>query len=213
MIEDNKALRKTLSTGETTLITSFKETAEHELAAARTDYKAAYEAGDTDKLLEAQEKLNDASFRLNNLKNYRPALQEEETEVREEPAVQAPKLDDKTVAWQERNSWWGTDPEMTATALGVHQRLEREHGAAYVGSDGYWKSVDVTMRKRYPEYFATDDKGPTGNKRPATVVAPATRSTAPKKVVLTKTQAALAKKFGLTLEQYAEAQLKLENRS
>ena len=210
MIEDNKALRKTLSTGETTLISSFKETAEAELKQARADYKAAYEAGDTDKLLEAQEKLNDAGFRLNNLKNYRPALQEQETEVRQEPAGQVPRPDAKTLAWQERNTWWGVDPEMTATALGFHQKLEREHGVGYVGSDEYWKAVDTTMRRRYPEYFATTDKPPANGKRPPPVVAPVSRSTGPKRVVLTKTQAALAKKFGLTLEQYAEAQLKLE---
>ena len=212
LLEDNKALRKTLSTGETTLITSFKETAEVELAQARAAYKAAYEAGDTDKLLEAQEKLNEASYRLNNLKNYRPALQEEETEVRQEPAGQIPKPDAKTVAWQERNSWWGVDPEMTATALGFHQKLEREKGAAFVGTDEYWKAVDTTMRRRYPEYF-TDEKPAATGRRPATVVAPASRSTGPKRVVLTKTQAALAKRFGLTLEQYAAAQLKLENKS
>jgi hypothetical protein len=212
MIDDNKALRSTLSKGETTLITSFKETAEAELAAARKAYKEAYEAGDSDKLLEAQEKLNEASYRLNNLKSYRPALQEEETEVREEPVASVPKPDAKTVAWQERNSWWGTDPEMTATALGFHQKLEREKGAAFVGTDEYWKAVDNTMRRRYPEYF-TVEKPAANGRRPATVVAPASRSTGPKRVVLTKTQAALAKKFGLTLEQYAEAQLKLENRS
>ena len=213
LLEDNKQLRKTLSTGETTLISSFKETAEAELTQARAAYKTAYEAGDSDKLLEAQEKLNDASYRLNNLKGYRPALQEEETEVTQEQPVQVPRPDAKTLAWQERNSWWGTDEEMTATALGFHQKLERERGAAFVGTDDYWKSVDTTMRKRYPEYFATEGKPTTNNRRPATVVAAATRSTAPKKVVLTKSQAALAKKFGLTLEQYAEAQLKLESRS
>lgn len=210
LLADNKALRSTLSKGETTLVTSFKETAEVELAQARAAYKAAYEAGDSDKLLEAQEKLNEASYRLNNLKNYRPTLQEEDTEVSQPPAGQVPRPDAKTLAWQERNTWWGVDPEMTATALGFHQKLEREKGAAYVGTDEYWKAVDTTMRRRYPEYFTDDKPAPTNGKRPPTNVAPVPRSTGPRKVVLTKTQAALAKRFGLTLEQYAEAQLKLE---
>lgn len=212
LIDDNKRLRGTLATGETTLITSFKETAEVELAQARAAYKAAYEAGDTDKLLEAQEKLTDASYRLNNLKNYRPTLQEPQTEVDQQPANNIPRVDAKTLAWQERNTWWGVDPEMTATALGFHQKLEREHGVAYVGTDDYWKAVDNTMRRRYPEYFQTESKSVNGKRAP-NVVAPVSRSTGPKRVVLTKTQAALAKKFGLTLEQYAEAQLKLENQS
>jgi hypothetical protein len=213
VLADNKALRNNVNVGQDTLVSSLRETAEAELATARKEYKEAYEAGDTDKVLAAQEKLNDVSFRLNSLKNYRPTVQEEETEVIQPSVEQVPKPDAKTLAWQERNTWWGVDPEMTATALGFHQKLESERGAAFVGTDDYWKAVDATMRKRFPEYFGSSERTPQNGRRPATIVAPASRSTAPRRVVLTKTQAALAQKFGLTLEQYAAEQLKLENRS
>jgi len=211
LLEENKNLKTNLNAGTDTLVTSYKDAAELELAAARAAYKEAYEAGDTDKVLEAQEKLNEVSFRLNSLKNYRPAVQEQETEVTQEQPNQVPRLDPKTRAWQERNKWWGVDPEMTATALGFHQKLEQERGVGFIGTDEYWKAVDATMRRRYPEYFSDRTERTTNGKRPATVVAPASRSTGPKRVVLTKSQAALAKKFGLTLEQYAAEQLKLEH--
>ena len=187
-----------------------QQTAEAELGVARKEYKEAYEAGDTDKVLAAQEKLNEAAYRLSNLKNYRPTLQEPDTGVPNTPTpAPPPKPDAKTLAWQERNSWWGVDPEMTATALGFHQKLEKEHGAGYVGTDEYWQAVDTTMRRRYPEYFGNSESKPRSEKRAATVVAPATRSTAPRRVVLKQSQVALAKRLGLTPEQYAREYIKL----
>jgi hypothetical protein len=124
--------------------------------------------------------------------------------------AQKPVLDAKTKAWQERNTWWGTDSEMTATALGLHQKLERERGASYIGTDEYWQTIDKTMERRYPEYFGeyeTDDGGgkPVNNSdsKPANVVAPASRSRSAKKIRLKQSQLAIAKKLGLTPEQYA----------
>jgi hypothetical protein len=119
------------------------------------------------------------------------------------------------MAWQERNTWWGTDPEMTASALGLHQKLERERGPQFVGSDEYWTTVDKTMRRRFPEYFGEEvetapSKGGRGEAKPANVVAPASRSTSAKKIVLKQSQIAIAKKLGLTPEQYARELMKME---
>ena len=207
LLEENRRLKASLTTGETHLVSSYKTAAEMEAEAARRAFKEAYELGDSDKVIEAQEKLNLANYRLEQLKNYKPALQEEEPEVVNTPQVApAPRLDPKTVAWQERNTWWGTDPEMTATALGLHQKLEAQNGAGYIGSDEYWHSIDNTMRRRFPEYFG-ETKSTSGNTkpapRPATVVAPASRSTSAKKIVLKQSQVNLAKRLGLTPEQYA----------
>ena len=212
LVEENKRLKSSLSDGEKTLLDQYKQSAELQMAAAERMYRDAYESGDTDRVVEAQKKMNEAAYLQQQIANYRPAhaLQSGNNEVNvPQQAAQRPVLDAKTKAWQERNSWWGTDSEMTATALGLHQKLERERGAGFIGTDEYWQSIDATMQRRYPEYFGdeTEDGGgkPVSNsdKKPATVVAPASRSRSAKKIVLKQSQLAIAKKLGLTPEQYA----------
>ncbi len=214
LLDENSRLKQTLSQGEQTLYGTYKQATEYELAAARREYKEAYEAGDSDKIIEAQEKLNAASMKMQQLNNYQPTLQQQNTEVQiPQPAVQQPRLDQKTVSWQERNTWYGTDPEMTASALGLHQKLVQERGPQYVGTDEYWAAIDKTMRRRFPDYFG-DEEAPKPSQREtksAPVVAPASRSRSPKKIVLKQSQLAIAKRLGLTPEQYARELLKTEN--
>jgi len=204
LVEENKKLKGRLSEGEKSLITTATSAAELEMEMAKRAYKEAYDSGDSDQILEAQEKLNNASFRLQRLKGYRPPLQSQENDVQvQNQQVQAPRLDQKTELWRKQNTWFGQDEEMTATALGLHQKLEKQYGAQYIGTDEYWNLVDKTMRKRFPDYFG-DEEPEKPQRTSATVVAPASRSTAPKKVVLKQSQIALAKKLGLTPEQYAK---------
>lgn len=213
LVEENKKLKANLSSGEKTLLDTYKQSAELEIAAAERMYRDAYESGDTDRVVDAQRKLNEATYRMQQINNYRPAytLQDTNNEVHvpQQNVAQKPVLDAKTKAWQERNTWWGTDSEMTATALGLHQKLERERGASYIGTDEYWQTIDRTMERRYPEYFGeeTEDGGgkPVSNsdRKPANVVAPASRSRSAKKIRLKQSQLAIAKKLGLTPEQYA----------
>ena len=212
LLEENRQLKSTLSNGEMSLLESYKQSASYEAEAAKRAYREAYEAGDADKLVEAQEKLSEASYKLQQLNSYRPTLQAQETPV-ETPVqpVQAPQLDQKTIAWQERNTWYGTDAEMTASALGLHQKLMNERGPQYAGTDEYWTTIDKTMRRRFPEYFG-EEAAPSRETKPAApVVAPASRSRSPKKIVLKQSQIAIAKKLGLTPEQYARELLKMEN--
>ena len=217
LLEENRKLKATLSEGEQTLVGSFKQTAEYELAQAKREYKDAYEAGDTDRVLDAQQKLSEAQYKIQQLAGYRPTLQDVEEDVQlAQPQVQIPRPDQKTMAWQERNMWWGTDPEMTASALGLHQKLEKERGQQFVGSDEYWGVIDTTMRRRFPEYFGDESKATEGTakaqraSKPANVVAPASRSTSSKKIVLKQSQLSIAKKLGLTPEQYAREFAKME---
>mgnify|MGYP000016306604 CR=1 FL=1 len=215
LLEENRMLKQNLSRGEETLVGSFKQNAEFEVEKAKREYREAYESGDADRLVDAQEQLNIASYKLQQINNYKPTVQAPEVEV-EQPSqqVQAPRLDAKTVAWQERNTWYGTDPEMTASALGLHQKLINERGPQYAGSDEYWGVIDKTMRRRFPDYFGEDevakDKAPSREAKPS-VVAPASRSRSPKKIVLKQSQLAIAKKLGLTPEQYARELMKMEN--
>ena len=222
--EENEKLRSTLTAGEKTLIDTYKQAAELELTMAKREYKEAYDSGDSDKLIEAQQKLASANYKLQQVANYVPmqtTLQppQEGVQTRQEPPKQEVRMDPKTAEWTAKNTWYGKDYEMTATALGFHQKLEAERGPSFIGTDEYWRLVDQTMRRRYPEYFGeeTSDGGGkpvqrTENK-PATVVAPASRSTSSKRVRLTQTELSLAKKFNLTPEQYAREKMRLENQN
>ena len=222
LVEENKKLKGKLSTGEQTLVANYKENVVRELEMAKRAYKEAYDSGDADLLSEAQEKLIDVKMKAQEIERYRPeyseeALQSEETDV--QIPQQAPKLEPKTQAWLDKNSWYGTDDDMSYLAMGIHRRLERD-GVA-LGSDHYFSVIDKEMRQRFPEKFAdtaqaeveqeTKTSTKPSSQRP--VVAPATRSTSPKKISLTPTQVQLAKKFNLTPEQYARELTKLESQN
>lgn len=219
LVNENKRLKQTLGTGEESYVAAIKESAENEMAMAKREYREAYDSGDTDKIIEAQQKMNAAQLRLTQVTNYQPqfknALQERENPVNMQPEQsQIPKPDKKALAWQGKNEWFGADEEMTSLALGLHEKLIRSGMDA--SSDEYYSRIDETMRKRFPEYDwgdTQDEDDPPPRKKPATVVAPATRSTAPKKVRLNQSQLALAKRLGLTPEQYANEAIKLENRN
>jgi hypothetical protein len=216
ILEENRRLKSTIAQGEQSLVGSYKQTADFELSEARREYRDAVEAGDTERQLDAHEKLTSAQYKLRQLENYVPALQEEHNEVEiPQQQVQTPQPDQKTMAWQERNTWYGTDPEMTASALGLHQRLINERGPQFAGTDEYWGVVDKTIRRRFSEYFG--DEMDTGDTRPAareqkasSVVAPASRTRSPKKIVLKQSQLAIAKRLGLAAEQYARELVKME---
>lgn len=221
LLEENKKLKTLYSNNTKQYAETAKNAAELEVEAAKRAYKAAYEAGDADKLVEAQQALQTANLRLIGAKNYKPvALQEENIQVQPQQPTRpsTPQPDQKALAWQERNGWFGQDEEMTASALGLHEKLRRQ--GVQVGSDEYYAALDNTMRKRFPEYFdggeVVEEKSEAKQvtkAKPSTVVAPATRSTSPNKVRLKATQVQLAKKLGLTPEQYARELIKMESRN
>jgi len=210
LYEENQKLRSAYSTGEKEYITTAQTNAQMEMDAARRAYREAYESGDTDGVIAAQEKMNLAQLKVLRAENLKETpLQEPEDIVqqrREERPVQpqAVQPDRKAQAWQERNSWFGKDEEMTAAALGLHQKLV--NSGVEVGSDEYYSTLDKTMRTRFSEHFGEPKA------KPRTVVAPATRSTSSNKIRLTQSQVQIAKKFGLTPEVYAREVLKLENK-
>jgi hypothetical protein len=213
ILEENKRLKATLSSGEQEYLATVKAAAETDVEVAKRNYREAYDSGDADKLVEAQQALVDASLKLDRTRNFKPTLQNVETEVQlPQPQQEQRPVDPKYADWRRRNSnWWEKDEEMTEAAKGLHMKLYREYGAEYLGTDEYYERIDKTMRKRFPEAFSDDSEPQKPQKsKPSTVVASAKRSTAPKQVRLTATQAALAKKFKLTPEQYAREVLKLQ---
>lgn len=220
-LEENKRLKAMLQSGEKELISTYQTSAELEIEKARKNYKDAYESGDPDRLLEAQEELNKASLKLDRAKNFKPALQFEETPVQKQVTQQpAPrKMDDKVAAWVGRNEWY-VDPDkrsMSDFAKGYHYELEKKYGQSFVGTDEYFTQIDKEMRRRFPEEFEGEQEVETSRTeaRPrtvkkATVVAPGTRSTSSKTVRLKTSQLNIAKKLGLTPEQYAAEFIKME---
>lgn len=202
-----------------------KETAKIKLKAAKKAFKDAYEAGDSEAMAEAQEEMTKFQMELEGVKKgkVKKALQDDfggvqppqQTQYVPQAQPQVPRPDDRVMEWQDKNPWFGQNRVMTATALGVHEELRDEHGERYIGSEEYYAELDKTMRKHFPDQFNDGDEKaePKADKpkaKPATVVASAARSTAPKRVRLTQSQVSIAKKLGLTPEQYVRELLKLE---
>jgi len=222
ILEENRRLKATLKTGEEEYLSTMRYAADRDVESAKDKYKQALESYDNDLILEAQQELTQATLRADKAKNFRPTLQNVENEVQlpqtqVQPQNAAP--DGKYANWVTRNeSWFQKDPEMTQAAFGLHEKLAQQYGTQYIGTDDYYKRIDTTIRKRFPEAFQTapDEDDDSADSKPqrktSTVVASAKRSTAPRQIKLTATQAALAKKFKLTPEQYAREVLKLENK-
>jgi hypothetical protein len=204
VVEENKKLKGSLSQGQTALLEQAKKVVANEVEQAKRKYKEAYEAGDSDALVDAQEALTTAKMKAERVNNFRPTpLQEEETEVQTPRTRVEPQVDEALTEWQDRNSWFGPNKRMTAYALGVHEDLLSEGIPA--GSKEYYKRIDAEMRERFSDVFGSEktEDAPTSPAKKTNVVAPATRSTAPRKVVLTKTQVEIAKRLGVPLELYA----------
>lgn len=212
LIEENKRLQQQVAIGSQAYVEQSKTSAQVAFDVAKKKYKEAYEAGDAELLAEAQAEIARATLNLDKAENMKP-LQVEEKEVQQQPsAPPAPKMSERDKEWLEDNDWFGTNPEMTASALGLHQRLAQEKGKAFIGTKEYYKIVDATMRRRFPEEFgseqqedpAEEDEPPRRAPKPAVVVAPATRSTPPNRVKLKASEAAIARRLGVPLEQYAK---------
>jgi len=211
MMQENQRLKSNLNNSEKNVLATVQKAVAMEMDAAKRAYREAYDSGDTDKVMEAQERLTQATLKTEKVKNFRPpALQEQETPVQmqSQPAPQF-RPDPSAQAWQQENQWFGEDEEMTSLALGLHEKLKRE--GVQVSSQEYYRKIDATIRRRFPERFEEEAEQ---NERPvarrSSVVAPATRSTAPKRVRLNPSEMSLAKKLNLTPEQYAKAKLEME---
>ena len=202
LVDENQKLKENEHKSQTALLEQAKKSAEAEINAAKRAYKRAYDAGDSDKVLAAQDRLTTAKLKADKLEeftipeaNYRLPTDEPEQGYAPPPV----QIDEKTRAWQKENPWFNTDEEMTSFALGLHNRLVKE--GVDPQTDDYYERINTRMREVFPENFEDE---PEVRRRSNNVVAPATRSTAPKKIRLTQTQLTLAKRLGLTPEQYAK---------
>lgn len=208
MADQNSELRNLLSRGEKVLLSEIDSRTEEQLNRARGSFKGAYEEGDSDAILSAQEELNRAQSERQQAMSYQPAV-DGSLPPQPSPAANKP-VDPKLQGWLHGNDWFGKDEEMTSFAYGVHEKLVGRHGVD-PRSNEYYKIIDARMREVFPTRFreSMGDEEPAANSRSSTVVAPARRSSGtPRKVQLTSTQVALAKRLGLKPEQYAKQLLK-----
>ena len=206
IVEENKRLKGSLNKGQEALLNQAKFAVGLELEKAKKKYKEAYDSGDADALIDAQEAFTAAKLKADRLESYKPTpLQVEEKGVEQQPIVQAPQTDTKALAWKDKNQWFGNDEEMTSFALGLHSKLVRS--GVDPKSDEYYERIDSRMRQVFPDAFNSPDdtdKVEKPSRAKASVVAPATRSTGSKKITLTQTQVNIAKRLGVPLELYAK---------
>lgn len=218
IIEENKKLKGSLSQGQQVMVDQMKKAVGLEIEQAKKKIKEAYDSGDSDALIAAQDEFTAAKIKADRVNNFKPkALQEENNDVKmRQQQVETPPVvrDTKALAWQESNQWFGQDEEMTSFALGLHQKLVKQ--GIDPRSDEYYEKINARVRQVFPDQFAEegvseDDDQPRQKK--SNVVAPVSRSTATKKVTLTQTQVALAKKLGVPLELYAKqiAEMRKQN--
>lgn len=210
IVEENKRLKQYVNSGEQVYAGTLMEAAQARVDAAKRAYREAVESYDPDQIVEAQSALNEAQLSFAEAKKFKPTpLQEYETSVYTQPTQQeTPRPDEKTTRWQARNQWFGDNDEMTAVALSVHKNLVSS--GVDPRSDEYFGRIDARMRELYPDFFGESRRE---TRKPANVVAPASRSTKAKKVVLTKTQVAIAKRLGVPLDVYAKQLAKEENQN
>jgi len=224
LMEENERLKGAETRSHNALIEQAKKQVESEIAVARRQYKDAYDSGDSEAMMQAQEALNKAQIRADKVAGLKPkALQTNEKPVQQESQNQAPQKveppqqvrDEKAEAWREENPWFGSDDEMTAFALGYHSKLVKE--GIDPTSDEYYEKINSRMKKVFPDQFDFGEEPSepveAPRKKPSNVVAPATRSTAPKKVRLKQSEIAIARKLNVPLEQYALQAAKLRGNS
>jgi len=207
--KENEQLRKAYAEGETVLVGQTKARLESELTSARAAYKSAYESGDADAVLAAQEKLLKLQVENDRVQNYRPRpVQQQAPAPQQQAAPQIAKPDDRAMQWAEKNAWFMKDKAMTGFAMGIHEDLVAQ--GIDPKSDLYYSKIDDAVRRTFPDRFddgQIEEKAP--RRQAGTVVAPAARSTkAPRKIVLTSSEAALAKRLGVPLKVFAAQKLK-----
>ncbi len=223
--EENSKLKEKLSTGETTLIKTMQLATEKELAEAERSFKEALDSQDSDRILNAQKVLNHAMLKADRVKSFKPQTPTQQQQLPQEqtPAYNPPQdtyVDRKADDWKRQNPWFGqsgqpgVDDEMTFFAMGMHRKLTRERGDQYALTDEYYEKINSRIREKFPEYFGIQDEPKEETRRPASVVAPATRSSPPKKLKLTASEANAARRIGVPLETYARelAKLRMEGK-
>lgn len=213
---ENQNLKKALQSGQTIIADQMQTRVESEFENAKRRLKEAVEFGDIDKQVDAQRDIARLTVEADKVRSFRPVEieePEEEAPPRYVPQAPPPQPDNKTMSWAKKNTWFGRDREMTDFARHVHDRLV-VFDRVDPKTDEYWEKLDGEIRRRYPHIVedADDEGSRTPQPKQSVVVAPVKRnSTPPRKVQLSASEVAIAKRLGLTIEQYAAEKLRSIN--
>jgi len=211
--KENEDLAKRVKALDTGYLSEYGTRLESQTEAAKRMLKEAYEAGDSDKLADAQQLLsniaveqnryNTAKARADSQANAQPQPQQQQQQ-QQQPVQQRPQPDPRAVAWKDENTWFGTDRVMTAAAMAVHSQLTEEEGFD-PNSDEYYTEIDKRLRQELPQKFPGTKKSG-GGSQVASAGNSASRSTKQgrRSVKLSHSQVAIAKKLGVPLEEYAK---------
>lgn len=215
LLEENKKLKTRMQALDTGYLSEYGTRLQSQTDAAKRAYKEAYEAGDTDRMLEAQQALSNIAVetqRYNTAKaraeqQAKVQVQRQEQPVQQQPVQQQqpqPQPDPRAQTWAEKNDWFGQDKVMTASAFAIHQQLVEEEGFD-PQTDEYYTEVDKRIRSEFPHKFQTAKKSG-GGSQVASAGNSASRSNKQgrRSVKLTHSQVAIAKKLGVPLEEYAK---------
>lgn len=215
LLDENKRLKGNLKQGEAAYLEAAKQKAAIEYEVAKKKLLEAKANGDIEAEISAQEDFLSAQLTKQKIDNYENnALQVENDEVNSSQEVSRPQqVDSKAEAWHRANPWFWKDKVMTGTALGLHEDLV---ASGYdPRSDDYYRELDSRLREIFPSRLKADTPTPekTEKKRPSTVVASANRSNPSKKVTLSASEVALARRLNLPIEVYAKQKIELEKRN
>jgi len=214
LLGENQQLKNRMQNLDKGYLTEYGTRLDSEVINAKRLYKEAYEAGDADKMMEAQEAMSKMSIeqeRLRIAKQRSEQVEVEQGQAQGQPAPQqaaqqqapVPKPDPKAEAWAEKNEWFGSDEVMTYAAFGIHRKLVEEEGID-PSAEEYYTEVDRRMRVEFPHKFQAKKSG---GAQVAPAGASATRSTAKtgrRSVKLSPSQIAMAKRLNVPLEEYAK---------
>lgn len=212
-LTETNQLKDVVEAGEKVLQKTHSESLQSALNNAKNKFKKAYEAGDEDAIVEAQEEIARTTAAMDRVSNtyLRPLPREAEVEVK------PPAPSQQALLWREKNSWFGRDEVMTNYALSLHADLVKKGFQA--DTDPYWEAINTDISKRFSDRLPAQasrpkEEGESPKRRKSVTVAPARRrspSARSRKVTLTDSQVRLARRLGLTNEQYAEGVLEMEN--
>ena len=214
LLEENKKLKSRMQQLDTGYLSEYGTRLQTQTEAAKRAYKEAYEAGDPDRMAEAQMAMSNLAIeqqRYNNAKaraDQDQRLQTERAQAPQQQVAPAPqpqqaRPDPKAQGWAQKNTWFGEDRVMTTAAFAIHQGLIEDEGFD-PNSDEYYTELDKRMRREFPHKFQSQKSG--GGTQVASAGSSASRSTKQgrRTVKLTPSQVAIAKKLNVPLEEYAK---------
>ena len=203
LLSENNQLKGVIEQGEKVLMGEHRGRLQGAIDQAKIAYREAHEAGDAAGMIAAQENLAKAVAQMERAAGYRPMQmqREDDTILRAPPQQEQGQVDPEAAKWAEKNKWFGRDDAMTGYALGFHKHLIEREGITPDQPD-YYKKLNAEMRRRFPDRF----RGSLPERRSAAPVGAVSRTgnASARTVRITESQAKLARRLGLTVEQYAQ---------